>query len=521
VLVVACANLANLLLARAAGRRREIAVRLAVGAGRGRLVRQLLTESMLLSLAGGAVAVPIAYALDRVVARIQPPLPLDFGLQVGPDWRVLLFTLVVAIATGMIFGLVPALRATRPDLVPALKDAAGGDGKRRRVELRDALVVVQVAVSLVLVVGGALLVRSLAVAGRVELGYDSDRIAHMALALEMNGYDAERGGRFLESGMQRLRAVPGVEAVALASRLPLSLNNNGFRVYIDGRQASEDDRPFVLDGAYVDENYLDALELTLLAGRNIEPADRDQSRRVAVITRTMAERYWPGAPENAVGREFRLRWGAEPHRVIGVVADYRVDTPGENPKPYVHLPLSRTGTFGNYIVRTSSPASQLVPALQGALRALDPDLVFLDRGTLRDLADIRLFPVRAGAWLIGAFGLLALAVAAIGLYGVIGYSVSRRVREIGVRKALGAQPRQLVAMVLREGMVLVAIGGLVGAALAALGAQALSSVLYVGAFDALSFGAAFGVLALVALAANAIPARRASLVDAMVALRQQ
>jgi cell division protein FtsX len=204
-----------------------------------------------------------------------------------------------------------------------------------------------------------------------------------------------------------------------------------------------------------------------------------------------------------------------------VVADYRVDTPGENPKPYMHLPLSRTGTFGNYIVRTSAPANHLLPALQGELRALDPDLVFLDRGTLRDLADIRLFPVRAGAWLIGAFGLLALAVAAIGLYGVIGYSVSRRIREIGVRKALGAQPRQLVAMVLREGMVLVAIGGLVGAALSALGAQALSSVLYVGAFDTLSFGAAFGVLAIVALAANAIPARRASRVDAMVALRQQ
>lgn len=519
VLIVACANLANLLLARAAGRRREIAVRLAVGAGRSRLVRQMLTESMLLATIGGLLAVPLAAAFGRVLARVQPPLPLDLGLRVEPDWRVLAYTLGVAVATGIAFGLVPALRATRPDLVPALKDAAGPD-RRRRVELRDALVVVQMAVSLVLVVGGALLVRSLSVAARVDLGYDSDRVAHLALALEMNGYDAERGGRLLEAGRQRLAALPGVEAVSVASRLPLSLNNNGFGLYIDGRQTAETDRPFRLDGAYVDEQYLQALGLTLLAGRGIEPADRDDARRVAVLTRTMAERYW-GTVDNAVGREFRLRWGEAPYRVVGVVADYKVDTPGEGPTPYLHLPIARRGTFGNFLVRTSAPATPLVPALERELRALDPDLVFLDRGTLRDLADVRLFPVRAGAWLIGAFGLLALSVAAIGLYGVIGYSVSRRVREIGVRKALGARPAQLVTMVLREGMVLVAIGGVVGAALSAGAARALSSALFVGSFDAASFALAFAVLALVALAANAIPARRAARVDPMVALREQ
>jgi ABC-type antimicrobial peptide transport system permease subunit len=233
----------------------------------------------------------------------------------------------------------------------------------------------------------------------------------------------------------------------------------------------------------------------------------------------MAQRYWPGQPEQALNREFRLREGGEPYRVVGVAADYKVDTPGERLKPYLHLPFGRQETFGNYVVRTSAGASALVPALQRELRAINPDLVFLDKGTERDLADIRLFPVRAGAWLIGAFGALALIVAAVGLYGVIGYSVSRRVREIGIRKAIGAQPSQLMGMVLREGMVLVALGGVIGAAFAAATARLLSSVLFVAPFDVVSFAIAFGVLAVVALLANAVPARRAARVDPMVALR--
>jgi predicted permease len=517
VLVVACANLANLMLARAAGRRREIALRVALGAERGRLLRQLLTESLLLALLGGVLALPLAAGLAALITRVQPPLPIDLGLAVSPDWRVLVFTLVVAVATGVVFGLVPALRASRPDLVPALKDGSA-TGKRRRFELRDALVVVQVAVSIVLVVGGALMVRSLAAAGRVQLGYDGDRTAYLSLALEMSGYDRARAGKFMEAAVQRLQSVPQVEAVALTSRLPLSLNNNGFGLYIDGHETA-DNRPIAIDGAYVDERYFGALAVPLLAGRGIEPADRDESRRVAVITSTMAQRYWPGQPEAALSREFRLREGGEPYRVVGVVADYKVDTPGERSKPYIHLPLGRQDTFANFVVRTSVAANSIVPVLQRELRVLDPELVFMDRGTMRDLADVRLFPVRAGAWLIGAFGALALVVAAVGLYGVIAYSVSRRVREIGIRKALGAQSGQLVGMVLGEGMLLVAIGGVVGAALAAGMARFLSSVLFVGPFDAVSFAIAFGVLGFVALLANAVPASRAARVDPMVALR--
>jgi predicted permease len=518
VLVVACANLANLMLARAAGRRREIALRAALGAARTRLMRQLLTESLLLALVGGALALPLAIGLSTLVSRVQPPLPIDIGLAVSPDWRVLVFTLLVAVITGVVFGLVPALRASRPDLVPALKGASASVGKRLRFELRDALVVVQIAVSLVLVVGGALMVRSVFAAGRVPLGFDGDRTAYVALALEMNGYDRERGGRFLETGLQRLQSLPQVEAVGLASRLPLSLNNNGFSLLIAGHEQANN-RPHAIEGAFVDERYFDALRLTLLAGRGIAPEDRDQQRRVAVITNAMAQRYWPGQAENALGREFRLREGGEPYQVVGVVADYKVNTPGEQAKSYIHLPLSRQETFGNYVVRTSVAASSVVPALQRELRALDPDLVFLDRGAMRDLANVRLFPVHAGAWLIGAFGVLALLVAAVGLYGVIAYSVSRRVKEIGIRKSLGARPAQLVAMVLGEGMLLVAVGGVIGAGLAAAAARVLSSALFVGPFDVVSFALAFSVLASVALLANALPARRAARVDPMVALR--
>lgn len=519
VLLVACANLANLMLARAAGRRRELALRVALGAGRGRLLRQLLTESMVIALAGGAVAVPLAAWLSALIARVQPPLPIELGLRIGPDWLVLLFTLLTAVATGVLIGLLPAWRASRPDLAPTLKEAGEWFGGRKRLELRDGLVVMQVAVSLVLVVGGALLLRSLSVAGRVDHGYDIDRMAQLSLALEMNGYDAPRARQFLEEGKRRLRALPDVEAVAMTSRIPLSLNNNGFGIFIDGHQSSSTDEPYVMDGAYVDEHYAEALGLAIVSGRGITAADRDEQRRVVVVTKTMADRYWPGI--DPVGRNLRLRWDGDRYEVVGVIADYKVDTPGESPKPYLHLPLSREGTFANYIVRTRTAAAPLVPALERELRTLDPELVLMDTGTLRDLADIRLFPVRAGAWLIGAFGALALAVAAIGLYGVIGYSVSRRVREIGIRKALGASSREVMGMVLREGMVLVLVGGLIGATLAALAGQALSSVLYVGPFDIASFAMAFAVLVAIAMFANAVPAWRASQVDPLIAIRSE
>ena len=518
VLLVACANLANMLLARAATRRGELAVRVAIGASGRRIVQQLLTESVLLALVGGLAAVGLSVWLSGLIAGLEPPLPVNLGVDISPDWRVLLFTLVVAVGTGIAFGLVPALRAARPNLIPALKDTGGSDkGGRRSLELRDVLVVAQVALSLVLLVGGALLVRSLGAAHRVDFGYDVDRISYLGLAMEMNGYDAEEAGVFYDLGQERLQALPGVEAVGLTSRVPLELNNNGFGIFIDGHQMSEDDGPYRMDGARVDEHYFDVFGLEIVDGRGIEAADREEGRRVAVVTQAMAERYWPG--ESAVGQEFRRGWGVEPTRIVGVVEDYKVDTPGEAPKPYLHLPRARRSVYGNFVVRTSEPAAAMLPRLEAELRALDPDLVFLQTAELRRLADVRLFPIQAGAWLFGAFGVLALVLAAVGLYGVIGYAVSRRTREIGVRKALGAESGQILGMVLRRGMLLVLVGGAIGAVLSGLGAQLLGSVLFVGAFDPVSFGLALAVLVSVAALANGVPAWRAARLDPMRVLR--
>jgi predicted permease len=337
--------------------------------------------------------------------------------------------------------------------------------------------------------------------------------------MEMNGYSPAEATAFHETARLRLEALPQVQAVGMASRIPLSLNNNGFGVVIDGHQSSAHDPPYVVDGARIDEGYFGALGLDLVAGRGIEVADRDEGRAVAVVTETFAARYWPD--QDAVGREFRISWQGRPYRIVGVVEDYKVDTPGEAPKPYLHLPLPREGAFANYLVRTTAPADGMVSVIEAELRTLDPELVFLETGTLRQLAEVRLFPIRAGAWLIGVFGLLALALAAVGLYGVISYSVSRRVREIGIRRALGAETGGVVGLVMRQGMLRVGLGGVVGAVLALFGARVLSSALLVGAFDPVSFGVAFAVLAAVAALANGVPAWRASRVDPMVALRSQ
>jgi predicted permease len=518
VLLVACANLANMMTARATARRRETAVRLALGADRGVLVRQMVVESLTLSLAGGVVAVLLAYGFAGALARFQPPLPIDLALDVSPDLRVLVFTLTVAVLTGLAFGLLPSLRASRPVLVPALKDAGDGDARSRlRWDLRDALVVVQVAVSLVLLVGGALMVRSLAAGARVDFGYDVDHTVQLAISLEMNGYAPAEAAAFIDEARRRLEALPDVEAVGIASRVPLELNNNGFGLFIEGHQSSPTDAPYRVDGALVDEGYFGALGLEIVAGRGFEGTDRDPNAAVAVVSETLASRYWPG--RDPIGQEFRRSWEGPPYRIVGVVRDHKVDTPGEGPKPYLHLPLPRESSYGNFVVKTTLPAARVLPGLEAELRRLDPDLVFVGTGTMRQLAEVRLFPVRAAAWLIGVFGALALVLAAVGLYGVVSYSVGRRMREMGIRRALGAETGGIIALVLRRGMLLVGLGGAAGILIALVGARALAAALLVEAYDPVSFAAAFLILLAVGAFANWVPARRAATVDPMVTLR--
>jgi predicted permease len=520
VLLVACANIANMLLARASVRDKEVAIRLALGAGRGRLVRQLLTESLLLSLLGGGLGLLLAAWMTRVLGRLDLGIPVDVAADFAISGSVLLFTLLVSVGTGVVFGLVPALRASRPDLVPALKAAgSGADAGRRGLELRDALVVVQVAVSIVLLIGGGLLARSLVNAERTDVGFDVDRVGFMATALDMIGYEQETAKAFVETARLRLQGTPGVQAVGVTTRVPQSVNNNGFGLFIE--QTSATDRPHAVDGTYIDEHYFAAFDLAIVAGRGIEAADIAGDRNVVVVTAAMAQRFWPN--ESAVGKRFRRTFDGPEVEIVGVVEDYKVNTPGEEPTPYLHFPLPSRGTlFANFIVRTDAPVAADMRRLEQVVRDLDAEIVFMQTGPLRDLMDVRLLPIRMGTWFIGGFATLAMALAAVGLYGVIGYSVSRRTREIGIRVALGARAGRVLGLVVRQGMVLVGVGVVIGAALAALAGQVLSSVLYgISPVDPIAFGGAIGLLVLIALLANYIPARRATRIDPMVALRSE
>ncbi len=520
VLLVACANIANMLLARASARRKEVAIRLAMGAGRWRLIRQLLTESLLLSLSGGALGLMLATWLTGLLGHIDLGLPVDVRADFAIDRAVLLFTLGISAATGVVFGLVPALRASRPDLVPALKTADAGPGTgRKRLELRDALVVAQVAVSVVLLIGAALLVRSFFNAQRTDVGFDVDRIGIMTTALEMVGYDRVSGKAFVDTARLRLESTPGVRSVTVTSRAPQSVNNNGFGLFID--QTSATDRPYAIDGAYIDEHYFEALEVPIVAGRGIEGADVSEDRRVVVVNEAMAERFWPG--ESVVGKQFRQSFDGTAYEIIGVVRNYKVNTPGEQPTPYLHFPQPSSGSlYANFLVRTETPVAPQMRQLEQVLTDLDPEIVFMSSGPMRDLMDIRLLPIRMGVWFIGTFGLLAMALAAVGLYGVIGYSVSRRTREIGIRVALGAESQRVLRLVVRQGMSLVIVGAMLGGLLGAAAGRLLANVLYgISPLDPIAFGGAIGLLLLISMLANYLPARRASRIDPMVALRSE
>ena len=520
VLAVACANLANMFLARGSARRREMAIRLSLGATRSKLVRHLLLESLTIALAGGLVAIPLSYVLAGLVGRFPLPLPFEIGLDIAPDARVMGFTFLAAAATGIVFGLFPALQASRPELVPALKDAQSRDidSIRRRLELRDVLVVVQVAVSAMLLVTGGLLVRSLAAAAKVDLGFDGDQVGYLGARMAMAGYSDEEMTAFVETAILRLETMPEVVSVGLASRVPLSLNYNRFSLFIDGHQLSITDAPYGVYGSSVDEGYFDALGLTIVAGRGIEFPDREGDNRIAVVTEALAERHWPGS--EAVGQEFRTAREGEPYRIVGVVENYTVNAPGEAPVPYLHVPLPRETTAANFLVRTRDQAGGSMPILGAELRRLHPELTFMETASLREVASQRVFPVRAGALLIGAVGLLASLLAGVGLYGVISYSVSRRIHEIGVRMALGAQRNSVVGLIVGRGMILVASGAVLGSFLAWVGARALSSVLLVSGSDPLSFVGALALLTLVAITAHVAPAIRASHADPNVTLRR-
>ncbi len=520
VLISACTNIAAMTLSRASARSREIAVRLALGAGKSRLVRQLLTESLALAFLGGVGGITLTLWLRGLLLRFQPPAALPTSWNLPVDGKVVAFTFILAVAAGLVFGLAPALRGSRTDLVSALKQGArGSEQSGRKLGLRGGLVVLQVAVCIVLLVGAVLMVRSAQSATQVDLGFNPNGLLTYTVDMDLLDYSREEAGAFFDAASTRVAALPGVRSVGRTSRMPLSMSYNTNGIYIEGLQLTEDDPSTQVDAAIVNGRYFETLGVPLLRGRTFGPQDTADSTAVAIVSSALARRYFPSG---ALGQRFRTGGlDGDAYEIVGVVADTKVRTVGEEAVPYVYYADERgPRSSATLAVRLDRDTAQLRAAVRQELLALEPELIFLDDSDMLGILGMALFPVRFGAAMLVGAGVIALLLVSIGLYGVIAYSVARRSKEIGVRMALGAARADVLQLVLRRGLGLVAIGAVLGSLAAAVLSRVLSSVLYgVGALDPLAFAAALFILLLVSGLANWLPARRAARLDPARALR--
>jgi predicted permease len=535
VLIIACANVANLLLSRATARRKEIAVRLSLGATRRRLVRQLLTESLMLATLGGLVGLALAWVAIAVVRTSPPPpgaLPvyIDFAI----DWRVMAFTLALSVLTGLVFGLVPALRASRPDLVPALKDQAAEDQARHRWwSARNGLVVAQVGLSLVLLIASGLFTRSLARARSIDTGFDAERLLTVPLNIQLLRYTSDQGKTFYRNIVERVEAVPGVESASISRWLPLAAGGSIASLEIEGRDPSGNQFASEGGGLATDNSrsvlnniiavsYLKTMGIRITRGRDFDHTDVEGGRRVVIVSEHFVRKHF-GA-ENPIGRRIALNGhiqerGAE---IIGVASDARYLRLDENTTRIVYVPAAQNYVNGmTLIVRARGNPGTLRDDVERAVHSLDGSLPVSGARTYEDLIGISIYAARAGAVLLTGFGALAILLAAVGLYGVLAYAVARRSREFGLRMALGAEAANVLRQVLGEGLGLVAIGVLGGLVVALSVTRLLADFLYgVSPTDAVTFAWTPIVLVFVAALACLIPALRATRVDPIKALKQ-
>jgi predicted permease len=523
VLLIACANVANMLLARNTVRRRELAIRAAIGARRARIVRQLLAEGFVLAIAGGIVGTLLAYWASQAISTFGTgvfPVPVDF--EVSLDRMVLAFALGISLLTAVLFGIAPAWSISKFDLVPALNASSSSTdstGARRRISVRDLLVAGQMAFTLVLLVAGALLVRGLLAAGAAEIGYDPAPLASLSFNLRMNGYDDARAAAFRERVLARIAAVPGVEAVSNASRLPLAPDIMMEAIKLPGQHAASD-LPTPIDTVWVGTDYFRTVGVPIVHGRDFSEDEVRHARHVAIVNETLAQRYWPDG--SAIGRRIHLGEFDQPaYEIVGIARDHAVRSVGESPRPYLHLPGGE-GTGIGLIVRTKTAAASALPALRQAVWALEPGVVFREDVPAADVAEATMAPTRIAAGLLGSFGALALLLAAVGLYGVIAYSVSRRTRELGIRMAVGASRSRILKMVLGQGLRLAIGGAIAGGIVAVASARVLASLLYgISPLDPAAYAAACALLLTVACLANLAPAIAAARTDPLRALRRE
>lgn len=523
VLAIACANVANLLLSKAVGRRREVAIRLSMGASRWRVVRQLLTEALVLSGIAGLAGVLMARWTMNVIMAFVPPvdLPIDLGLRM--DQTTLLFALAVSILTGIVFGLAPAVQASNPETVNALKEQAGrGSEARAGRRLRSSLVVAQVAVCLFLLVGAALFLRSLIAAQQLSPGFDPQGVATVSMDLFPSGYTGDRAIDFERRVVDAVLAQPGVTSASYANRLALGLSgNSNMGMQIDGYTPRENEE-IVISYTLVAPRHFETMRIPMRHGREFLRTDTREAPQVVIINETMARRYWPNG--NALGGH--VRFGRQPAEVIGISADARYNSLNEGPTPQIYFPLDQNNTSTvSLLVRVSGDPAAALNGIRQTIRGLDPNLPLYNIRTMMEHMGAAVFAQRMAANLLGALGVLALLLASIGLYSVMAYAVSQRTQEMGIRLALGASPRALLGMVVGQGMRLTIIGLAIGLALAlaAFGSIGAMRTLLPGIspLDPITFVTVPLILAAVAALAAWIPARRAGKVDPLVALRYE
>jgi putative ABC transport system permease protein len=521
VLLLACANVANLMLVRSTVRRREIAIRMALGASRWRLVRQLLIESLVLALAGGTLAMVITFWTAGSMVKFVPPMDFPFALKIRTDRAVLFATLVISLLTGVLFGILPALRASREAPVSVLKEESGSSsGGRGKARLASSLVVAQVSLSLLLLVCAGLFIRSFVKAQQISPGFNPQAVLLTSYDLFQAGYAPENGAEFDRQLVAKLEALPGVESVALSNRVPLSIGGGSTSVKPEG-YVEQPNESMEVQYSIVTPNLLKTLQNPLVSGRDFTAEDTRTTERVAMVNEYFVERYWPH--QQGLGKQVHSDLTNEWFAVVGVVRNSKVNTFNESPTPFIYLPLYQVYSPNLTIfARVAGDPLGYAGSVERTIHELNPDLVLYDVTTLETREQIASFVQRLAGTFVGAFGLLALALAAVGIYGVTSYTTRQRWHEIGIRMAMGAARGDILKMVLGQGLRLTLIGVGVGL-LAAFGLTRFlsSQLLGVTSTDALTFSAVAFLLCAVALVACYVPARRAMQVDPMAALRHE